>query len=98
MSGESSRERARPGFAEAARRVWPRHRQHVVLALVGSLTLGLAPFYPHAHVWKQLVSLARGTLTQPIDIFDLVMHGAPWVALVVFGARFVLDAARSRSS
>lgn len=98
MSERTSRGRTTAGFAEALRRAWPRHRERVVVALVGSLTLGLAPFYPHAHVWKQLVNLARGTLTEPIDIFDLVMHGAPWVALVVVSTRLVLDAARSRAS
>lgn len=74
------------------RAAWARHRPRVLLALFASLTLGLAPFYPHAHVWKQLVSLANGTLTAPIDIFDLVLHGAPWLALIVTVAHLLLDA------
>lgn len=48
-----------------------------------SLTLGLAPFTPEPHVWEKLKMLAAGELTQPIDIFDLVMHGAPWVLLIL---------------
>lgn len=46
-----------------------------------SLMLGLAPFAPEPHVWEKLKMLFDGTLGKPIDIFDLVMHGTPWVLL-----------------
>lgn len=50
---------------------------------MASLTLGLAPFVPEPH----LVEKARWALTgQPfkaVDVFDVVMHGAPWVWLLV---------------
>lgn len=49
--------------------------------------LGLAPFTPEPHVWEKLKMLASGTLTKPIDIFDLVMHGLPWVFLILKGIR-----------
>lgn len=81
--------------ATKVRAAWPRHRRRVLVSLVASLTLGLAPFYPHAHIWKQLVNLANGTLSQPIDIFDLVLHGAPWLALLASTALLVIDAARA---
>jgi hypothetical protein len=48
-----------------------------------ALTLGLAPFVPEPHIWEKLKMLASGTLTRPIDIFDLAMHGLPWVLLIV---------------
>ena len=48
-----------------------------------SLTLGLAPFAPEPHVWEKLKMLANGTLTRPIDIFDLFLHGTPWVLLTL---------------
>jgi len=48
-----------------------------------ALTLGLAPFVPEPHVWEKLKMLAAGTLTRPIDIFDLLYHGAPWVLLAL---------------
>lgn len=51
------------------------------LALIIALTLGLAPFVPEPHVWEKLRMLAAGDLTRPIDIFDLLMHGAAWVLL-----------------
>lgn len=47
------------------------------------LTLGLAPFTPEPHVWEKLKMLAAGTLSKPIDMFDLVLHGFPFVLLVL---------------
>lgn len=73
---------------------WSQHRERVVAAALASMTLGLAPFYPHAHIWKQLTNLARGTLSAPIDVFDLAMHGAPWVALVVTVTQLSISASR----
>ena len=52
-----------------------------------ALTLGLAPFVPEPHVWEKLKMLAAGTLSRPIDIFDLLYHGAPWLLLVLKLAR-----------
>lgn len=49
--------------------------------LMIALLLGLAPFQPEPHVWEKLKMLAAGTLTRPIDIFDLFLHGTPWVLL-----------------
>ncbi|HMQ57412.1 MAG TPA: hypothetical protein PKE65_02585 [Rhizobiaceae bacterium] len=49
------------------------------VVVVVCLTLGLAPFFPEPHVLEKLKMLAAGALSQPIDIFDLAMHGAPFV-------------------
>lgn len=64
----------------------------VVLALCG--TLGLAPFSPEPHVWEKLRMLAAGELVRPVDIFDLLMHGAPWLLLVLKLAREAQKAGR----
>jgi hypothetical protein len=48
-----------------------------------ALTLGLAPFVPEPHVWEKLKMLAAGTLSRPIDIFDLLYHGVPWLLLAL---------------
>ena len=48
--------------------------------VIVSLALGLAPFAP-PHVWEKLKMLASGSLTRPVDIFDLLLHGAPWLLL-----------------
>lgn len=52
---------------------------HIVILLC--LTLGLAPFAPEPHVWEKLKMLGQGTLVRPVDIFDLLLHGAPWLVL-----------------
>ena len=51
------------------------------LLLVIALTLGLAPFLPEPHVWEKLKMLAAGELVRPVDIFDLLLHGTPWLLL-----------------
>jgi len=46
------------------------------------LTLGLAPFKP-PHILEKLTMLFQGRLVRPIDWFDLILHGAPWVLLIL---------------
>lgn len=55
-----------------------------------ALLLGLAPFAPEPHLWEKLKMLTAGELKRPIDIFDLVMHGAPVLLLLAKGARVAL--------
>ena len=55
----------------------------LVLLIVVCLTLGLAPFMPEPHIWEKLKMLATGALVRPIDIFDLFLHGSPWLLLIV---------------
>jgi hypothetical protein len=50
---------------------------------VGALVLGLAPFFPEPHLVEKLGMLFTGTLTRPIDIFDLVMHASLPVVLIL---------------
>ncbi len=57
--------------------------------VVACLTLGLAPFRP-PHVWEKLQMLSAGTLRRPIDIFDLVMHGSPWLLGIAKGIAALL--------
>lgn len=56
-------------------------KKHLGLAVIASLTLGLAPFTPHPHIWKQIKNLWLGRHMAAIDWFDLLMHGAPWIFL-----------------
>ena len=49
--------------------------------IIISLMLGLAPFVPEPHVVEKLKMLFDGSLAKPIDIFDLLMHGTPWILL-----------------
>ncbi len=57
------------------------------LLVLAALTLGLAPFLPEPHIWEKLKMLAAGDLVRPIDIFDLLLHAAPWVLLAAKLAR-----------
>jgi hypothetical protein len=43
----------------------------------------LAPFKPMPHVFEKLTMLKNGTLTKPIDIFDLFFHLFPTIILLV---------------
>lgn len=53
----------------------------------GALLLGLAPVTPEPHLWQKAKMLAAGELARPIDIFDLLMHGALPLVLVLKLAR-----------
>lgn len=55
------------------------------LVIVICLTLGLAPFSP-PHIVEKLQMLVKGKLVKPIDWFDMLMHGAPWVVLIIKAA------------
>lgn len=57
--------------------------QNIRLAFLLSLTLGLAPFFPEPHIWGKIKWLAGGAVgMKPIDYFDVVLHGGPWVILI----------------
>ncbi len=57
--------------------------------IVACLTLGLAPFAPEPHVWQKLRMLVSGELIKLIDIFDLVLHGTPWVLLAIKSSQLI---------
>jgi hypothetical protein len=65
-------------------------KSRLVFALGASLTLGLAPFSP-PHIWEKIMRLYHGGAKhfQPIDWFDVVMHGSPWVFLMVFSIQYI---------
>lgn len=51
---------------------------------MAALSLGLAPFFPEPHIWQKLKWLFQGAVGfQPIDWFDLVLHGTPWLLLML---------------
>ena len=61
-----------------------------LLVIAGCLTLGLAPFLPEPHIVEKLRMLVSGTLTKPLDIFDLVFHAIPWVLAIVKAVRMFM--------
>lgn len=46
-----------------------------------TLLLGLSPFIPEPHLIEKLRMLGAGTLTRPLDIFDLFFHSLPAMLL-----------------
>jgi hypothetical protein len=62
------------------------------ILVLAALTLGLAPFFPEPHLWEKLKMLAAGNLIRPIDILDLLMHGAPVLLLAAKLVRMALKA------
>jgi hypothetical protein len=63
------------------------------LLIVVAAWLAVAPVYPEPHLVEKLRMLAQGTLTQPIDIFDLLLHTVP---LLLLGVRLWRDLQRRR--
>lgn len=51
--------------------------------LPAALLLGLAPFAPEPHLVEKVRMLMAGELSRPIDIFDLLMHSAPIILLLL---------------
>jgi hypothetical protein len=52
------------------------------LIIVAALFLGGAPFIPEPHLVEKIRMLWQGTLTRPIDMFDLFYHAAPVILLL----------------
>lgn len=57
--------------------------KNIPLFAIASVSLGLAPFFPEPHIWKQIINIYHGRLTESIDWLDLLMHGIPWLLLIV---------------
>ena len=55
----------------------------LVAIVLFAVFLGLAPFVPEPHLWEKLKMLYAGTLTRPLDIFDLLWHAVPFVVLIL---------------
>lgn len=59
-----------------------KHLPYSVL-IPAAILFGLAPFAPQPHLLEKLRMLFSGTLTRPLDIFDLLMHTAPALLLLL---------------
>lgn len=56
-----------------------------------ALWLAVAPIVPEPHLIEKLRLLSQGTLTRPLDIFDLGLHSVP---LALLALRLWRDAQR----
>ena len=58
--------------------------KNLVLFLLASLSLGLAPFVPEPHIWGKLKWVFGGAVgMKQMDWFDLFFHGLPWLLLII---------------
>lgn len=63
--------------------------KNVQLWILPSLTLGLMPFFPEPHLWGKLKwiigggAFSGGTAMQAMDWFDVLLHGTPWLLLII---------------
>ncbi|MBT8221247.1 MAG: rhodanese-like domain-containing protein [Bacteroidia bacterium] len=69
---------------------YARLKSNLFFALIASLTLGLAPFVPEPHIVGKIRWIAGGAHgMQMIDYLDLIMHGLPWILLIIFLVKFI---------
>ena len=53
------------------------------LLIVMTVLMLAAPFVPEPHLVEKMRMLAEGTLTRPLDIFDVLWHLLPATLLTV---------------
>lgn len=57
----------------------------IKMILIGCATLGLAPFTPEPHIVGKVQWILGGAVgMQPIDWFDSLLHGFPWILLLLW--------------
>ena len=55
----------------------------IKIILLLCLTLGLAPFFPEPHIIGKIRWIAGGAVgMKPMDYFDTILHGFPWILLI----------------
>lgn len=55
----------------------------LVWLVVLALWMAVAPITPEPHLIEKLRMLGQGTLSRPLDIFDLFIHAMPLVLLAL---------------
>lgn len=61
------------------------------ILVIACLTLGLTPYFPEPHIWGKLRWVAGGAKgMELVDWWDLIMHGTPWLLLLIWLVRRLL--------
>ena len=67
-------------------------------AVIGSLTLGLAPFFPEPHILGKVKWIMGGAVgMKTLDWLDFLMHGAPWfllIGLIIYKLILIISATK----
>lgn len=53
------------------------------LLIIIAFFSAIAPVKPEPHLVEKLRMLKNGTLRKPLDIFDLLLHSAPLILIVI---------------
>jgi hypothetical protein len=61
------------------------------LLILVAAWMAVAPINPEPHLVEKMRMLSQGTLTRPLDIFDLLYHLAPMVLLAIKVWRMVKE-------
>jgi hypothetical protein len=57
---------------------------NLLILILLCFTLGLAPYFPEPHLFGKIGWVAGGAKgMQLLDWFDLLLHGFPWLLLLV---------------
>ncbi|MBT6093809.1 MAG: RND transporter [Rhodospirillaceae bacterium] len=54
----------------------------ISILVVVAVLMALAPFTPEPHLWEKYKMLRAGTLSRPLDIFDVFWHLLPTMLLI----------------
>ncbi len=65
------------------------------ILIILALFLGTAPMGAQPHLLEKINMLMAGTLVKPLDIFDLLLHSAPIVLLILKSILFIKDRMQS---
>lgn len=55
----------------------------LVILIALAAWMAVAPITPEPHLIEKLRMLSQGTLSKPLDIFDLLLHSTPIVVLAL---------------
>lgn len=55
----------------------------LILLILVAAWMAVAPIAPEPHLIEKLRMLSQGSLTKPLDIFDLCLHTAPIILLLI---------------
>jgi hypothetical protein len=55
----------------------------LVWLILLALWMLVAPITPEPHLIEKIRMLSQGQLSRPVDIFDLLMHSAPTLLLLI---------------
>jgi hypothetical protein len=55
----------------------------LALLILIAAWMAIAPIVPEPHLIEKVRMLSQGALTKPLDIFDLCLHTAPIVLLLI---------------